>query len=231
LQGCEVPRGDAGASFHLGEGVMMRRMRCCEAVAGALALCAAASASAFTVSINPGSHAVYLQVGVGTFTGTYATGGTAGSNATINRVSVTVPAAAIGSGTAQTMTSDSTQAVSFYDNRTFCSPPNQVYIGGYVRSGQGNPAATLTVTTSGPNLVNAAGDTIPFSQISWTSSGIGDVGTEAIPGGTFTGGTQTLATFATNTWNESCHTFSYANTAGVASGTYTGRATYTLSLP
>ena len=49
--------------------------------------------------------------------------------------------------------------------------------------------------------------------------------------GSFTGGTQTLATFPVNTWRESCHTFSYANAASVASGTYTGRATYTLSAP
>jgi hypothetical protein len=34
-----------------------------------------------------------------------------------------------------------------------------------------------------------------------------------------------------NTWNESCHTFSYANSSSVAAGTYTGRATYTLSAP
>jgi hypothetical protein len=210
---------------------MMRAMRSWQAIVGLIALGAVAEASAFSITISPGSHAVYLQVGIGTFTGSYSTGGTGGANATINKVTVSVPAAAVGSGAAQAMTSDSTQAVSFYDNRTFCSPPSQVYIGGYVRSGQGNPAATLTVSTSAPNLVNAAGDTIPFSEISWTSSGIGDVGAEAIPGGTFTGGTQSLATFPTNTWAESCHTFTYANTSRVASGTYTGRATYTLSLP
>jgi hypothetical protein len=79
--------------------------------------------------------------------------------------------------------------------------------------------------------VNASGDTIPFTQISWTSSGNGDAGAEPIPAGAFNGGTQTLTTFKVNTWNESCHTFSYANAASVASGTYTGRATYTLSAP
>jgi hypothetical protein len=206
---------------------MKRSMRCMLAMALATA---AGSASAFSVSISPGSHAVYLQVGVGTFTGNYSTGGTAGSNSTVNKVSVTVPAAALGSGTAQPMTSDSTQAVSFYDGRTFCSPPNQVYIGGYVRSGAGNPAASLTVATSAASLTNGAGDTIPFTQISWAASGIGDA-TQAIPSGSFSGGTQTLATFGPNMWVESCHTFSYANTTSVASGTYTGRATYTLSLP
>lgn len=205
---------------------MQRSMRWILAAAGL----AAGGASAFSVSISPGSHTAYLQVGVGSFTGNYSTGGTGANNTTINKVTVTVPASVVGSGAAQQMTSDSTQAVSFYDGRTFCSPPAQVYIGGYVRSGAGNPAATLTVTTSAANLTNAAGDRIPFSQISWTASGIGDA-TQAIPSGSFTGGTQTLASFGTNQWKESCHTFSYANAATLPPGTYTGRATYTLTLP
>jgi len=201
-------------------------------VATVVALLAVAPlAFAYTVNINSGTRAIYLQVGNGSFTGTYSGGGTPGVNATINKVSVSVPAAQVGNGTAQQMTSDSTQAVSFYDNYSFCNPPTQVYIGGFYRRPGTTGSATLTVTTSAANLVDAAGDTIPFSQISWTSSGNGDSGTEVIPGGTFTGGTQTLATFTGNTWNESCHTFSYANAASVAAGTYTGRATYTLSAP
>ena len=205
------------------------------ALAAALALAAlgaAGGASAFSVNITSGSKAVYLQVGNGTFTGgTYSGGGAGANNDTINAVAVTVPAAAGGSGTAQQMTSNSSTSNSFYDNYAFCTPPNQVYIGGYVRSTGATVTASLTVRTSAASLVNATGDTIAFSQISWTSSGNGDTGAEAIPSGTFTGGTQTLATFNSNTWNESCHTFSYANAASVAAGTYTGRATYTLSLP
>lgn len=200
-----------------------------------LALCAVlalpVAASAFTVNINPGSRAIYLQVGNGSFTGTYSGGGTPGNNATVNKVSVTVPAAQVGSGTAQQMSSDSTQATSFYDNYTFCNPPVQVYIGGFYRNTGTTGTATLSVTTSSANLANASGDTIPFTQISWTSSGNGDTGAEPIPAGSFTGGTQTLASFPVNTWRESCHTFTYANSASVAAGTYTGRATYTLSAP
>jgi hypothetical protein len=204
-----------------------------KAIAAALALCALAcgTASAFVVNINPGSRAIYLQVGNGSFTGTYSGGGTPGNNATVNQVSVTVPAAALGSGTAQQMSSNSTQSASFYDNFAFCNPPVQVYIGGFFRLPGNSGTATLSVTTSAANLVNATGDTIPFSQISWTSSGNSDAGAEPILGGTFTGGTQTLASFPVNTWRESCHTFSYANAASVAAGTYTGRATYTLSAP
>lgn len=206
---------------------MKRALRSLLAMAAAAAV---GGASAFSVSISPGSKAVYLEVGVGSFTGNYSTGGSPGANATINTVSVTVPAAAMGTGVAQQMTSDSSQAVSFYDGRTFCNPPSQVYIGGYVRSGNGQPAASLTVTTSAPSLTNASGDSIPFSEISWTASGIGDA-VQAIPSGSFTGGTQTLAIFGVNQWMESCHTFKYLNSTSVASGTYSGRATYTLTEP
>ena len=190
----------------------------------------AQDAQAFSVNIGTGTRAIYLQVGNGTFTGTYNSGGTPGNNATINQVTVTVPAASVGSGVAQQMSSNSAQSVSYYDNFAFCNPPVQVYIGGFFRLPGAAGTATLSVTTAA-NLVNATGDTIPFTQISWASSGNGDAGAEAIPAGAFNGGTQTLATFNVNTWNESCHTFSYKNTASVASGTYTGRATYTMSAP
>lgn len=202
-----------------------------------LAICLAASvlagpaAEAYAVNITAGTRAIYLQVGNGTFTGTYSGGGTPGNNATINLVSVTVAANAVGSGTAQQMTSNSTAANSPYDNFAFCTTPAQVYIGGFFRLPGAVGTATLTVTTSAANLTNASGDTIPFSQISWASGGSGDAAPFTIPAGTFTGGTQTLTTFPVNTWRESCHTFSYANAAVVASGTYTGRATYTLSAP
>jgi hypothetical protein len=189
-------------------------------------------ASAFTVNITPGTRVVYLVVGNGSFTGTLQGGGTPGTNATINTVSVTVPANVIGTGVAQAMQTNSTQATSFWDGFTFCSPATQqVYIGGFFRMPGAAGNATLTVATPAAGLVNAGGNTIPFTQISWVSSGIGDTGAEAIPTGAFTGGTQTLASFPVNRWNESCHTFSYANSSVVAAGTYTGRATYTLSAP
>src|SRR5271154_6118145 len=88
---------------------------------------------AYTVNITAGTRAIYLQVGNGSFTGTYNGGGTPGTNATVNKVSVSVPAAQVGNGTAQQMRSDSTHAVSYYDNYSFCNPPTQVYIGGFYR--------------------------------------------------------------------------------------------------
>jgi len=117
-----------------------------------------------------------------------------------------------------------------YDGFTFCNA-GQVYVGAFFRlNSTATQNATLSVTAP-TSLTNATGDTIPMSQILWTSSGIGDTGAQPIPAGTFTGGTQTLATLLRNTWNESCHSFFYRNDAIVAAGTYNARVTYTLATP
>ena len=199
-----------------------------------LVACAPA-AHAFTVNIAAATpKAIYLQVGVGTFTGgNYNSGGAPGTNTTINTVSVTVPAAAVGTGAAQAMTTNSASGTSFYDGFAFCNLPSQLYIGGFYRqTGANTGSATATVTATSPvNLTNAGGNTIPFTQISWTSSGNSDTGAQPFPAGTFVGGTQTIGTINRNQWAESCHTFSYANTNFRAAGTYTGRVTYTLSAP
>ena len=52
-----------------------------------------------------------------------------------------------------------------------------------------------------------------------------------IPAGTFTGGTQFLRSVASNRWVENCLSFRYANRALVPAGTFSGRATYTLTAP
>ncbi len=202
------------------------------AIACALSVCAL-PAIAFTVSIPTGSRTLYLQVGVGSFTGTLQGGGNPGVNFTVNTVSVTVPAAQVGTGSAQAMTTNSTAANSFWDNFTFCSPPAQLYVGGFYRRNntQGGAGATLTATVPA-TLSNGSGGTIPFSQISWTSSGISDTGTQPFPAGTFVAGSQqTIGTIARNQWAESCLTFTYANAAVVPAGTYTGTVVYTLSAP
>lgn len=199
-------------------------------------LACASGAGAYTVNLTPrAQRTIYLQVGVGAFTGgPYNQGGSPATNPVVNLVSVTVPAAQIGNGTAQTMTTNSTAALSFYDGFAFCSLPNQLYVGGFYRSTSSNGGpATATLRANVPaNLVSAGGRTIPFSQVRWTSSGIGDTGAQPFPAGTFVnGGTQTIGTLNRNQWGESCHTFSYVNAAVVPAGTYTGRVTYTLSLP
>lgn len=190
----------------------------------------AVPAQAYTVTIGTGPKAAYLRVGDGTITGgNYNVGGVPAANTTVNLVSVTLPAAVVGSGADQAMTG-SGRRTSDLDGFTFCNV-GQVYIGAFFRLPDAtNQSATLRVTT--PASLSAGGGlVIPISQISWTSSGIGDTGAQPIPGGTFTGGTQTLATLLRNTWNESCHSFIYGNDAIVAAGTYNARATYTLSTP
>lgn len=188
-------------------------------------------AFAFEVSIHPAPLSLFLQVGAGSMTGgTFSGGGTPQDNGTINLVSGTVAASALGNGVAVALSSNSTVANSPYDGRAFCSTPSQVYVGGFHRrTAGGNVNATLSVTTPA-SLTNASSDTIPFSEIAWTSGGTGDA-TPTIPSGTFTGGTQTLLLVGRNTWFESCLAFRFLNTTSYAPGTFTGRATYTLTAP
>lgn len=208
-------------------------------VAALLGIACAGHAFAYTVTITASSpKAVYLQIGVGSLTGTstYNNGGTPGNTATVNKAQVTVPAASLGNRTAQSMTTDSGVSQSSYDGYTYCTAGTQLYIGAFYRNPTTTGAAVLTATVPA-TLTNATGNTIPFSQISWTSSGIGDTTAngflpEVFPGGTFVnGGIQNLGSVLVNRWAESCWTFSYANTVIPAVGTYTGRVFYTLTTP
>jgi len=211
-----------------------------------LALLAAGAAHAFTITLASGApRTVYLQIGVGTFTGTYcgagctynppitqSPGSAPGINTTVNKVSVNVPANAVGNGVAQAMTTDSTQSQSFFDGFAFCNTPAQLYVGGFYRSpGGSGGGTTATLTATVPvSLTDAVGDTLPFTQISWTSGGNGDAGAEPFPAGSFTGTSQVVGSISNNQWAESCWTFSYKNTVVPAAGTYTGRVLYTLSV-
>ena len=191
---------------------------------------AAASSHAFVVNISAGTKSLYLQVGAGTMAGgNFSAGGTPGNNATINNVSVTVPAANLGAGT-RAMTTDSTVTSSPYDGFSYCSVPSQVYVGGFYRTP--GTASNATLTAAAPStLSNSAGDTIAFNTISWISGGIGDA-TASIPSGTFMGGAaQTLLSVARNTWFESCLQFNYANAQLIPAGIFKGRVSYTLTAP
>ena len=152
------------------------------ASAGLFVTLPAETANAYTITITSGTRAIYLQVGAGGYTGFYNSGGTPGNNATVNVVSVAVPAASVGSGAAQAMTSNSTVSLSPIDGFAFCNPPSQVYIGAWSRPGSGTGVATLTVTTPS-SLTNGTGS-VPFSQISWVMSGNGD-SVFQFPNGTF----------------------------------------------
>jgi hypothetical protein len=199
------------------------------AAAGLLLLCGAqlGAAHAWSLSVAAASRRVFLHVGNGTLDT---------DNATVNLVSATLTVPQMLGATPLAMTTNSTQSASLYgDGYTTCpTPASQIMVGAsYRRSSTTNGAASATLRVSSPaNLVNAAGDTIPFGQISWTVAAPGSGVPNVIPAGTFSGGsTQTLATVPANTYIENCHSFSYANSALRAAGTYNGRVTYTLSSP
>lgn len=183
---------------------------------------------AYLVAITSGTKSIFLQVGTGTMTGgTFQSGGTPGNNATVNTVSVTVPAASVGTGPLG-MTPNVIVTNSPWDNYAFCPYPAPVYVGGFYRAPSGG-SATLAVT-SPANLVSGA-NTLSFNTISWVSAGAGDA-TPTIPSGTFVAGTtQTLLTIARNFWFESCLTFTYANAAVLPAGTYTQQVVYSLTAP
>lgn len=193
--------------------------------------------SAYTTNItNQNPRAVYLRVGDGVITGgTYSSGGTPGTGGAVAIVEASVPAASVGNGSVVVMTTpNNPRRTSDWDGYNFCNA-GQVYVGGFYRSGSGNAPtrddpARLSYTAPAA-LVNAGGQTIPISQISWTTSGNGDTGAQPIPAGTFAAGQNQLTTFPRNTWRESCLTFRYANQNLVASGTYEAIVTFTLSQP
>lgn len=198
-------------------------------LAGLLVLSAAlpaASAHAWSLTLAAASRRVFLHVGNGT---------AEGNNGTINLVTANLTGAQLLGGAPLAMTSNSTQSASLYgDGYTTCpTPASQVMVGAsYRRSSATNGPASATLRVTSPaSLSNAAGDTIPFTQISWTVAAPGSNNPNVIPAGTFNGATQTLATVPANTYIENCHTFSYANSAIRAAGTYNGRVTYTLSSP
>jgi len=202
---------------------------------GAALFAAASAVHAYTATLNPESpQTVYLQVGVGNFTNCYTCNpqGQPENNTTINNETVTVASSAVGNGAPQAMTTNSTATQSFWDYYVYCTVPGQLYIGGFYRTTGATTAAAQVIATVPTALTDTTGDTLPFSRIKWTSSGNGDTGGEPFPAGTFVnGGQQTVGAMASNTWNESCWTFSYSNTTVPPAGTYTGVVLYTLSAP
>ena len=141
---------------------------------------------------------VFLQVGTGTFLA---------ANATIDTITFSVPAAAVGNSTAQAATAGS----------------GNLGNGGVTVRVIGNNGNMTLGATAGANLISGT-DTIPWTQIS-----------TAITGGathpTINGGNATFT--ATNkvvningTW-----VYGYLNTVTPASGTYTGQVLYTATTP
>ena len=128
------------------------------------------------------------------------------------------------------MTSNSTQAASFYDNFVVCNPPAQVYIGGWVRT----PAGTGTGVPLGDLACDPDerhdDDSVLADQLDQHCAN-GNT-TPDIPAGTFNGGTLALATTSPPGRGSKTVTRSRTRTPpSSAAGTYTGRVTYTLALP
>jgi hypothetical protein len=200
-------------------------------IALTLSLGVVPAAMSWSITLNAASRRVYLHVGNGVQAGNTSTG----TLGTRNLVSVTVPASQLGNGVAQAMTSNSTQSNSLQgDNYLTCpTPSTQLLIGAsYQRSNAGNGPASATLSVTSPTTLNTTnGDTIPISQISWTVSAPGSGEPNVIPAGTFSGGAQTLASIPANRYIENCHTFSFANSAVRAAGTYNATVTYTVSSP
>lgn len=96
-----------------------------------------------------------------------------------------------------------------------------------------NGQVSLTAATTGA-LTNATADTIPWSEITATSS-LPALPSPVIPAtGTGAGSNVTLSSGTKITDRTANWTFSYANNAVVAPGTYgttNGRVTYTASMP
>ena len=209
---------------------MLRRRHALRSTAAAtLLLVALPSALAWSLPLAQASRRVYLHVGNGV-----QAGNTSATSGPINVVSVDVPATQLGNGAALPMVSDSTQSNSLQgDNYLTCpTPSTQLLIGAsYQRNNNGAPASATLRVSSPATLTNANGDTIPISEISWTVSAPGSGVPNVIPAGTFNGGSQVLATIPANIYIENCHTFSFANTAVRAAGTYTARITYTVTSP
>lgn len=183
------------------------------------------AAQAWTLGVNPASRRVFLHVG---------NGSAEANNGIINRVEVSLSAAALIGGARQAMSSNSTQSGSLLDGFPICpNPASQIMIGASYRRQNANngPASATLSVRSPPSLTSASGDTIPFSEIDWSVSAVGSLQPNVVPAGRFNGAQQTLATVSANTHIENCHSFTYANSAVRAAGSYDGRVTYTLTSP
>lgn len=221
---------------------MLRRVRPALLVT---ALALPCLANAFTANIAPGGKSLYLRVGDGRFTAEPYCGTDFWSrlffcawpvaanwefdpgayrNGNFATVSATVPAATLGNGTPVTMSADTADGQSHYDDRPFCAP-GDLYVGGFYRRPGNTPFVAELAINVPPVLTNAAGDTIPISEIFWTST------EAALPGRSLASGNQIIAQFPANVWQESCQRFFYRNTTVPAPGTYRATVIYTLSTP
>lgn len=173
----------------------------------AAALFADLSAHATVIAVGNGARRLNLRIGTGTTAIT-------GTSAVVNQVSMNVVWTNVGDSTAVGGTVSASTCLT-----------NGVFIQALARTAGGNTrTATLTVDSSTP--LSSGADTIPFTQIGWTSDGTD------IPSGTFAGSaSQVLTSFTTSSGRSNCHQFRYLNDSVRSAGTYDGVVTYTLSMP
>lgn len=95
-----------------------------------------------------------------------------------------------------------------------------------IRSPAGNPLVGYLTADSSQPLINGAGNSIPLTDISWTSRD------GSIPSGTFSGiSNQLLGSFPSPARISDMHRFSFANDTLYDPGTYSGQIIYTWSAP
>jgi len=135
----------------------------------------------------------------------------------------------VGAQTGVTTVTHNVPATNVGDGTPVAGTPNSILIEASARR-TGFFSALFTnfiVSVDSSTPLSNGTDTIPFTSISWTAQD-GD-----IPSGNFTGSPAqvilppTRAFWLVRDW----HTFFYNNTQIVPYGTYTGRVTYTVSVP
>jgi hypothetical protein len=184
-----------------------------------------ATASAWQVSLGNAQRRLFLHVGSGMLNA---------DSGTVSQFTVDVQGPQLGNGPLP-MTTVNGQSTSLLNpGITRCtSPQSQILIGAsYQRQNVNNGSNSATLSVVSPaHLTNARGDTIPFSEIGWSVAGSADATPFTTLSGSFAPGTVPLAQVSANTYMETCHAFTYGNSAVYPAGTYTGTVTYTLSNP
>ena len=183
------------------------------------------AASSWEVNLGNAQRRLFLHVGAGVLNA---------DSGTVSQFEVTVPGPQLGNGPLP-MTTANGQTTSLLNPAiTRClSPQSQILIGAsYQRQNVNNGSNSATLSVISPaHLVNARGDTIPFSEIRWSVAGSADTSPFTTVSGTFSPGTVPLASVRANTYVETCQSFTYGNSTVYPAGTYTGTVTYTLSNP
>lgn len=135
----------------------------------------------------------------------------------------------VGAATGITTVTHNVPATNVGDGTPVAGTPNSILIEASARRASIFSAlfTNFIVTADSSTPLSNGTDTIPFTSISWTAQD------EDIPSGNFTGSpaqvilSPTRAIWRVRDW----HTFYYNNTRIVPYGTYTGRITYTVSVP